>query len=113
MPDGTPVSGTVEDKGGAIKGLHLDIWCENHADAIKNGTFTTYRFKSQFIQRVSIWPTHACRSNTQQLLDGNTYPDGGPEPSRIIAPMTIPFAIACESTVVQIAVHSERSRQWA
>jgi RHS repeat-associated protein len=41
MPDGTSVTGTVEDKGGGVKGLHLDIWCADHADAIANGTFTT------------------------------------------------------------------------
>jgi RHS repeat-associated protein len=41
MPDGTPVSGTVEDKGGGVKGLHLDIWCASHAEAVVNGTFTT------------------------------------------------------------------------
>lgn len=41
MPDGTTVSGTVHDKGGAVKGNHLDVWCASHAEAGKKGTFTT------------------------------------------------------------------------
>lgn len=41
MPDGTVVTGTIQDKGGGVKGLHLDIWCKDHAEAVANGTFTT------------------------------------------------------------------------
>lgn len=43
--DGTPIGKrefTVEDRGGAIKGAHFDIFVNSHSEALANGTHTVY-----------------------------------------------------------------------
>jgi len=40
-PDGTEFVGVVHDVGGAVKGLRIDVWVENHDTALQKGTFTT------------------------------------------------------------------------
>jgi len=38
MEDGSTFTGTVLDKGGGVKGDHLDIWCASHKEAHDLGT---------------------------------------------------------------------------
>lgn len=39
-PQGGTHTGTIEDRGGKIKGNRIDIWVPTHAEAIKLGTYT-------------------------------------------------------------------------
>lgn len=39
-PQGNDHTGTVHDRGGAIKGNRIDIWVSSHAEALRLGTYT-------------------------------------------------------------------------